>query len=331
MSGEERLRKNGISRKYQEEVLVPETRRRLNQDVTEVSDLALSMAVYDENQGISQTGGHIIPTLEEMLLNSGAQLRLQTEIMGGLKHQLVRTGEWEWILQSHQIGREVEQSSFQKVIIATPWDATTNENIDTLEEIALASEYRPRHITLFTTTQSLDPEIFGQQESLPDWILPTMIKPLDHLDGIHEIAHVRNLTRTTHHTTVIERLYRILSTHEIGDEWLASLFVHRDIAPTWVHRDKVSRTFFYQSLRFKPDLTDSKRLPASLSSNRVSSYSRSRFFVVHRGHGNIHGVCRYEFVRRRECGCAGDCSDREGEGLKDKKIDQRLFSSIRDK
>lgn len=92
MSGDERLRENGISEKYETEMLAPETRRRLSQEIAEINDLALSTAVYDLDQGTSQAGGHVLPVLEDMVVDSEAYINLGTEVVG-LHQELMPSGK----------------------------------------------------------------------------------------------------------------------------------------------------------------------------------------------------------------------------------------------
>lgn len=80
MSAEQRLRINSVSQKYADEVILPETRSRFGQDIAELNDLALSIAVYDADQGTSHVGGRIRPVLEAMASLSEADLKLNTYV-----------------------------------------------------------------------------------------------------------------------------------------------------------------------------------------------------------------------------------------------------------
>jgi prenylcysteine oxidase/farnesylcysteine lyase len=239
MSGDERLRENGISEKYETEMLAPETRRRLSQEIAEINDLALSTAVYDLDQGTSQAGGHVLPVLEDMVVDSGAYINLGTEVVG-LHQELVPSGKLEWIVRSHNEIRGTEYLAFQKVILAAPWYPATLEVHAELEQQPQELEYRQRHVTFFTSQLALSSDLFGSEDKLPNQILPTMIAESDKLHGIHEIAFVRELTRVIDGKAIIDHLYRILSVHEIDDEFLSSLFNNDQDNPSWVYKGSVS-------------------------------------------------------------------------------------------
>lgn len=56
MSARERLKANGVSELYREEVVEQQVRRQLGQGTEEISDLALSMALKREDHGVSNGG-----------------------------------------------------------------------------------------------------------------------------------------------------------------------------------------------------------------------------------------------------------------------------------
>lgn len=243
MRGEERNHKNGISEAYQNEVMIPETHRRLGQGVTEINDLALSMALQDVDQGPSHSGGSTREVLEEMAMRSGAHLRFNTRVQA-LHYELISEDEKDWIVESRKdSGGVFEFSAFQKIILATPWDPALMEVNEEFDFPLQEAGYRSRHLTLFTSPRGLSTSFFGQPQGsrLPEQILPRKTpnmspEQLSQLSGIYEIAFVREITRVIDNLATTESLFRILSTGEVNDEVLHSLIDGDQNSVTWVHR-----------------------------------------------------------------------------------------------
>ncbi|MCJ1267297.1 hypothetical protein MMC22_007182 [Lobaria immixta] len=240
MSGEERNRQNGISEKYQNEVMTPETYRRLSQSVAEINDLSLSMALQDVDQGPSHSGGSTREILDDMMRRSGAHLRRDTRVLG-LHYELISEGEKAWIVKSRkEDSEELEFSTFQKIILATPWDPTLVEIDEEFDFPLQEAEYRSRHLTLFTTRGGLSSSFFGYPNGakVPEQMLPRITPnlSLEQLSGIHEIAFVREITRVIDNQAITESLFRILSTREVDNEVLRSLIDGDQDGVTWVHR-----------------------------------------------------------------------------------------------
>lgn len=239
MRGIERNRRNGISERYQNEVITPETHRRLSQDVAEINDLALSMALQDADQGPSHSGGSTREVLEEMMRRSGAELRLNTRVLG-LRYELISEAERVWIVESRREGsEELEFSGFQKIIFAAPWDPALTDVEEEFDFALQQAEYRSRHVTFFTSRKGLSSSLFGK---IPEQILPR-INPNaspEQLSGIHEIAFVREITRVIDDEAATESLFRILSTSKVDDEVLHSITNGDQDSLTWVHRAFVS-------------------------------------------------------------------------------------------
>lgn len=240
MSGEERNRKNGISENYQNEVMTPETYCRLGQDVAEINDLALSMALQDVDQSHSHSGGSTRGLLADMAGRSGAHLRLDTRVIG-LHYKLISESEKSWIVKSRkEDSGELEFSSFQKIILATPWDPALLEVEEEFDLPLQVAGYRSRHVTLFTSRSGLDSSFFGhpQGAKVPEQILPRITPNMspELLSGIHEIAWVRDVTRVIDDQATTELLFRILSTREVVDADLYSLVDGEQDSITWVHR-----------------------------------------------------------------------------------------------
>lgn len=240
MRGEERNRKNGISETYQNEVMTPETHRRLGQGVAEINDLALSMALQDVDQGPSHSGGSTRQTLEDMAMRSGAHLRFNTRVQG-VHYELISEDEKDWIVESRKDSSDVfEFSAFQKIILATPWDPALMEVNEEFDFPLQEAGYRSRHLTFFTSPRGLSTSFFGQPQGsrLPEQILPRITPNTspEQLSGIYEIAFVREITRIIDNLATTESLFRILSAGEVNDEVLHSLIDGDQDSVTWVHR-----------------------------------------------------------------------------------------------
>lgn len=286
MRGEERNRKNGISESYQNEIMIPETNRRLSQDVAEINDLALSMALQDVDQSSSHSGGSTRVILEEMVRRSGAHLRLDTRVLG-LRYELISEDEKEWIVESRKEGsEELEFSAFQKIILATPWDPALMEIEEEFDYPLQAARYRSRHLTLFTSRSGLNSSFFGRSHgaNLPEQILPRITPNTspEQLSGIHEIAFVREVTRVIDDQVTTELLFRILSTQKVNDGVLRSVVDGYQDSVTWVHRAFVCHppSSISQTLSTHLEL-DSTRVPPSLRAHGLSSYEPVKLVLAH--------------------------------------------------
>ncbi|KAI9737830.1 MAG: hypothetical protein M1834_009199 [Cirrosporium novae-zelandiae] len=242
-SAEQYLKVDGISKKYEEEVILPQVRKRLAQDIQELNALSLAIAMYDGDQGVSKAGGLIVPILEDMAFNSGADLKLGTRVNGS-KPELMPSGKWVNIIRSERDTGEVEYAAYDQVIFATP-DESPMDPENKLNLTGPHVEYRPRHITLFTSRRALTGSFFGHRQMMPSQIITTVIGSKADCNGIHEIAHVKNVARVLDDELVTEHLYRILSAHEISDDFLnAVLDSHEDQGAdnntvTWVYRNEI--------------------------------------------------------------------------------------------
>ncbi|MCJ1470055.1 hypothetical protein MMC07_008700 [Pseudocyphellaria aurata] len=236
MRGIDRNRRNSISETYQNEVMTPETHRRLGQDVAEINDLALSMALQDVDQSPSHSGGSTREILEEMMRRSGAGLRLNTRVIS-LHYELISEDKKVWIVESRQEGSEqLEFSAYENIIFAAPWDSALTDVEKQFDFPMQQAEYRSRYLTFFTSRKGLSSSYFGKT---PEQILPRIdpnASP-EQLSGVHEIAFVREITRVIDDQVATESLFRILSTSQIDDEVLRSIITDGDQdSMTWVHR-----------------------------------------------------------------------------------------------
>ena len=203
LSAKERLGKNGIGEIYSKEVVAPQLLRQLGQEVEEISDLALSMALERENQILAagMNAGSFEKMMALFVKKSKASLRLQTRITG-----IRREGE-EWVLGIDGAEEEV----FDKVIIAAPWNTSS-----LLHQQDLEVYYRPVWVTFLVTEKKLDP-VYFKTSSVPDQILPIQGPgQVKELEGIHEIAFLRTIFGPDLAPTSVKYLYRVLSSNQMS-------------------------------------------------------------------------------------------------------------------
>ncbi len=245
MSAVERLRVNGISDRYVEEVIAPQITKQLGgQKVSEINDLALSMAMEREDQGELYSGGKILNVLEEMLGRSSATVKLKTRVVE-LKREEVEKEEEKWVLVS-SVGDEndtMEYSVFDRVIVAAPWDITS---LIPLEQEGLRSElYIPLYVTFITSFSDLSTRYFGVASgAVPKQMLTVPSPEMGELDAVQEIAYVRNVSRLVDGKPVAERLYRILSSSEISNRTISPFFENGEEAISWIGRSKACSQVF---------------------------------------------------------------------------------------
>jgi prenylcysteine oxidase / farnesylcysteine lyase len=242
----ELLKLKGISETYVREVISPEVRRRFGQNIEELSELAISLALDRSDQGDAYVGGRITQVLEDLMDQSAADFRFNT-VAREFRHELMENGDMKWILEHrNQSSEALEYSMFDKVILSAPWNPASMA-IES-EEIGIRKasgyheevEYRTRHITFFTSPFGLSEDYFGTK-SLPPTILLIPSKNEESL--VDEISFVRELSRMVGDATVTEKLYRILSSRKVDDQTIRSLVGGDSEGVTWLHRDIVSRLF----------------------------------------------------------------------------------------
>ena len=109
MTAIERLKLNGLSQEYIQEVMGPQVKRQTGQDIEDLSDLALSMALDREDQGLQVfgIGGWLGTVLDELAVRSKAELKFNTKVSG--LREMVDEGIEGWILQYADIERESDR------------------------------------------------------------------------------------------------------------------------------------------------------------------------------------------------------------------------------
>lgn len=213
-------------------------------------------------------------------------------MFNGSRVEIMPDGKQATIVEStNMIDGEIEYATFDKVILAAPWDLSTSSINPYLspsdresEHPGLVLPYRNRHITFFTSPHTLNAEYFSfpVDQLMPDRILLYSRESETDLAGLHEIAHVRDVARVSYGShgkvTDQESLYRVLSAHEIKDELLRE-FVRDDDSDeedlSWVYRyavsnclsfiihnlvlSKLTKVFMYRSKQHTPSCTQTQR------------------------------------------------------------------------
>ena len=224
----ERLKLNGLSQKYVHDVLGPQVKRHTSQSVERVSDLAMSMALDREDQGIQtfEVGGRLTTLLGDFIIKSKAVLKLNAKVTG-LRREMVEGEKDSWILEYSESKSQTQATyeAFDKVIIATPWKPDTPQF--NLPGNANQIQYRSQWMMFFITNSTLDTSYFGNPSTLPEQIVPVPNSQLmDPIRAVQEIAHLKEIPdfdllggeyRPLH-------LYRIFSTQQIEMSSIHPLF-----------------------------------------------------------------------------------------------------------
>lgn len=215
----ERLKLNGLSQEYIREALGPQVKRHGGQGVDELSDLALSMMLEREDQGIqtSDIGGRLTTVLNGFVNQSKAQLKANTKV-SGMRREMVEEGKESWILEYTETENwsEVVYDTFDQVIIATPWNTSSFSSETSADEKQI--QYRSQWLTFFISTTTLNTKHFGEPATLPAQILPIpSSKLLPLFQGIQEITHLKDIARFDRSAGKyhMDHLYRILSHQRI--------------------------------------------------------------------------------------------------------------------
>ncbi len=215
MSASERLRINGISRGYVDEVLGPQVARQTGQSTEELSDLAVSMALERETRLPAADDGKLVMMLEKFLKRSTADLRLETRVTG-LRKEFVDEGKESWSVD-YQGGGLDESEVFDHVVLAGPWN--TSSFLKDQHHQVEGVHYRSLFVTLLLSNKGLNKEYFGSLEEMPAQILPIPSGNLpSELEGVHEISYVRDIYGPDVNIEAVQKLYRILSDRSLSQQ-----------------------------------------------------------------------------------------------------------------
>lgn len=191
-----RLKKNGVTGRYVAEIVETVLQRHFGQSVEEVSDLTLSMGLereFSTPSSSSSTGGKYETILQSFLDRSGAEIHLNTRIISLQKSAQEDDSEVEWTLSTLSRAQEQTSHTFDKIILAGPWNTSSllnNTQNDKVEQVF----YRALHQTLITSFEKINASYFHTtEEHLPEQILPipsSDLLPLE-MSGIHSISFLR--------------------------------------------------------------------------------------------------------------------------------------------
>ena len=163
MTAVERLKLNGLGHGCIREVLGLQAKRHTGQDVEELSDLALSIALDREDQGrqLSEVDGSLTTVLSGFADLSKADLMFNTKV-SCLRRKMVDEDKESWILEYSNTETKSQASCemFDKVIITAPWNTSAlipPEILADYEQI----QYRSQWLTLFVLNSTLDTKYFG--------------------------------------------------------------------------------------------------------------------------------------------------------------------------
>jgi prenylcysteine oxidase / farnesylcysteine lyase len=221
MSAAERLRINGITGAYVDEVLSPQVWRQTGQNREELSDLALSIALEREMRVPAADDENFVMVLENFLKRSTADLKLDTRVTG-LRKGLVDERKESWSVD-YQRGGLHESEIFDHVILAGPSNTSSflKDHHYQGEEVY----YRPVFVMFLLSNKALNKEYFGSLEEMPSQILPIPSANLpSELEGIHEISYVRDIYGPDVNTEVVQKLYRVLSARSLSEQDVLAFF-----------------------------------------------------------------------------------------------------------
>ena len=221
MSAAERLRINGITGAYVDEVLGPQVSRQTGQNLEELSDLAISMALEREMRVPAADDANMVVALEKFLKRSTADLRLDTKVTG-LRKEAFDEGSESWMVD-YQQGEQHQSETFDHVILAGPWN--TSQFLKDHHREAEEVYYRSLFVTFLLSSEGLNKEYFGSLEEMPSQILPIPSANLpSELEGIHEISYVRDIYGPDVNTEAVQKLYRVLSAGYLSEQDVLAFF-----------------------------------------------------------------------------------------------------------
>jgi hypothetical protein len=234
---------HGVSKTYINRIIKSESLVQFGQEADSMNLLTLGMMAYAADQGKSQKGDRLVYVLENMLSRSGnIQLRLNTEAF-----RLRKLNSTKWVLASrHSKTMEDETADiFDGVILAAPMTTLQldihDANLTFPDEFV---EYRPRHVTWFTSSKPLDSGQVGKKGLRYPNIIVTRIPPswktLEHETGAIEISDMGFYVQRSPYGNVQERMYRVLSDMHVTDDNVKHLLGGKD--SSWIARHNVRFT-----------------------------------------------------------------------------------------
>ncbi|KUJ11081.1 uncharacterized protein LY89DRAFT_786734 [Mollisia scopiformis] len=217
MSARERLSVNGVGDAYRKDIIESQVRRQLGQGTEEISDLALSLALWREEIGgpRPKNGIKMETVLKQLLERSGAEVRLGTSLQSMKQEHVVgkKSPVWRLGFKGRGYGSEV----FDKVILTTPWGEGETEY------------YRRVTNTFLISEKGLKAEYFNvtNESDLPAQILPVRGSNLpEEFENIHEISHVKNIfgPDVDFGAQSVFKMYKVLSDKPLSEQTMRSLW-----------------------------------------------------------------------------------------------------------
>ncbi|KAG4430344.1 hypothetical protein IFR05_014180, partial [Cadophora sp. M221] len=242
-SAQDRISKNGISEAYVKDILAPQVRRQIGQDVDEVSEFALRGALDREcgSAGRSSVIGDFEGVMRNVVEKSKAELQLNARVVGLRRDVGGLHGREGWSLDVRREDGRMDVQFFDQVVVAAPCNFSTvlsdvPSRVDDGEQREVF--YRGVYVTFVLSTGMLDPKYFESAEPLPDEILfngrteGRLNQKEKEIMGIRELSHVRRIYGPDFlsfemeaekegegnvEADAVHHLYRLLSDHPLDD------------------------------------------------------------------------------------------------------------------
>ncbi|KAI2638115.1 hypothetical protein GGS21DRAFT_455979 [Xylaria nigripes] len=222
------IKKHGISEKYAAEILEPQVQRAYGQGLDEVTGLAAMLAIAQEETANIYMGGDLIERLQRIVDEINLTVRTSTRVTG-IKYVGTTEEQPSWLIrhESTEDGNSVSSTeTFDRVIVAAldmgiqledsnsvALNMTSfHENVLDESEVGIieATPTIPVHITFFIS-----------ETKLSSWDDENKVLFIDakKVDGIREIALVREVLNLHDNTTGLEYLYRVFSDSPILEKF----------------------------------------------------------------------------------------------------------------
>lgn len=184
------VRDAGISDKYRDEIIAPQLQRQTGQELGEVSELAMALALEREDEAVTRIDSEKMSTFYQKILdNSISTLMLSTEVTDLQRDSVFGTN---WKLNLLDTDQDQSYSSgADHVIIAAPFSQpfvqATGKDLINGDSVS----FRSIHVTLLLVNGGFAPTFGGQ--GIDEVLFTSGSKTSSELDavGVREISHVR--------------------------------------------------------------------------------------------------------------------------------------------
>lgn len=246
-SGQELLAEAGIAEKFATEIIQASTRVNYAQNLPDFHGLE-TMVCMSTDGGMSVEGGNW-QIFDRMVKESGAHVNFLSAVT-----EIQTSKETSQSTIRYKTINDTEQSqTFDIVILAAPYNATTINLSPPPTWKPNRAEYVSLHVTLFSSSFRPDPTYFGlladQQSLVPDTVLTTLPPYIDPsflgrgLEGVGPTAFWSFSTLRTINPTLDTHLPPLL-TH--GSIPLENLELHNYSAPKWPRRATNGQQYLYK-------------------------------------------------------------------------------------